>query len=164
MNVWLTKALEAIHVSPGSPAAAAVQKQLQESGLLQHLGTRLDAAATHLKVKAQLAASCKAAVQAVTSDPPSITAVSTPIMELSRVLLGSDRSCAVLLRTFQLASCVLSPTRDFSMEVVLPAVPAAARLVLSVFQTHSKIQELGQQPMLQHGPLQVAYNICWPTH
>lgn len=43
LDVWLTKAVTAIAASPASQAAAAVRQQLQDSGLLQHLGAGMDA-------------------------------------------------------------------------------------------------------------------------
>src|SRR5690349_7715715 len=48
LNAWLEKAAAPMRASPGSRAAAAVRQQLQESGLLQHLGPGMDAAAARL--------------------------------------------------------------------------------------------------------------------
>jgi hypothetical protein len=161
LNVWLTQAVQVMRVSPGSRAAAAVRQQLQESALMQHMGTGLNAAAGVLEIRAGpqlVAACCSASADAVTPENIGTTDAATSMMQMSQALLESDRSCGCLLRTFQLASCVLSPTGDFSIEAALPAAPAAVRLMHKVFQAYSKMQELTKQSSLQHGLWQLAYS------
>jgi hypothetical protein len=157
--VWLNQAVEVMRVSPESRAAAAVRQQLQDSGLVQHLGTALQAAADALELRAAMTACCSASADPVPNmDGAGTTEVLTCMMKASQALLESDHSCGCLLRMFQLASCVLAPKGDFSIEAALPAAPAAVRLMLKAFQAHSKIQEVTQQPLLQHGLWQGAYS------
>jgi hypothetical protein len=56
LNLWLTKALDTMRASPGSQAAAAVRQQLQDSGLMQHLGTGMNEAASCPRLESALAA------------------------------------------------------------------------------------------------------------
>jgi hypothetical protein len=68
--------------------------------------------------------------------------------EASEFMLQSDKSWTWMLQTFQLASSVLSSTGVVSLDVALPATPAAVNMMLEVFKACSEIQALGQQPLL----------------
>jgi hypothetical protein len=147
LTIWLQKAKDAAAASPASRAAAAVRQQLQDSQLLQRLGPAMDAAAAQLT----------AAVAAATTAPSSSSGSSGSTAEFAATQQGSelysllrqaDCHCVLLLRTFLLASCVLSSTGRFSLEAALPAAPAAVRLMLSVFQACSKLQQLRLQQLL----------------
>ena len=68
--------------------------------------------------------------------------------ELYSLLRQADCHCVLLLRTFLLASCVLSSAGRFTLEAALPAAPADVRLMLSIFKACSRLKQLGLQQLL----------------
>jgi hypothetical protein len=133
-----------------------VRQQLQESQVLQHLGTAMDAAAARLTaaVAALAAASSNSGSSHAggsssggsgssdnSSGPSSTEQVS--IQQLTLDVMGENFQSSCMLKILLLASYPLSPTGIFSIQAVLPAAPAAMRMMLTVFQNYHR------QPPLQ---------------
>ena len=147
---WLAQAVDAIHASPASRAAAAVRQQLLDSRLLQHLGPAMDAAA------AGLTAAVTALEAAVTISTSTSTALSRSTQQdsmqrLLRNLAQADTQCDRVLKIFWFVSNVLSPADDVNVHAMLPAAPAAVRFVFKGFQCRSRVQQIRQR--LQQGQL-----------
>lgn len=124
-----------------SRAAASVRQQLQVSGLLQHLATAMDAAAARLTAMADAGCSSRNS-SASSSSHSDGTAGTSPALQLSTL----DSCCQLMLRDFTgLTSWLSSAPGRVSLQAALPAAPAALRLVLTVFQTHHRLQQLQQQ-------------------
>jgi hypothetical protein len=148
LNAWLTIAEAASKASLQSHAAATVRQQLQESGLLQHLGPGMDAAAAHLTAAVAAVADVATATAGGGSSSGSTTAVSSTSQlgspqQLSYRVIVAGCCCDLLSATFQRVSCVLSQTGCFTLEAALLAAPAAAaRLALTGLQACSRFQQL----------------------
>lgn len=149
LDGWL--ATVSTTTAPGSRAAATVRQQLQETQLLQHLSTAMDAAAARLTAAA--AAALDAAAPATTgsssgrsaSTSPAASQCDSPMEEL----MSTVRCCRLLLSMFQELSKVISAHDNLSIAAALPAAPAAVRLSLAVCQAQGKLQQLSQHPLLQ---------------
>jgi hypothetical protein len=141
LHTWLVKANPLVINSPQSNAAAAVRQQLQESQLLQHLGTTMDAAAARLQDAAAASLSATTSGSSSSGGSSSSTGGSCSIEqgsipEATLYMIGETHHSSCLLKIFLLVNCPLSPSGTYSIEAVLPAVPAATRLMHSVFQTY----------------------------
>jgi hypothetical protein len=80
-------------------------------------------------------------VAKLASQMPTVSSSSTVGFEhlqreqvLTHCVNQADHQCGLLLQCLDLTSCVLSQTATFSLEVALPAAPAAVRLILAGFQ------------------------------
>jgi hypothetical protein len=158
LNLWLSKASAAINAPPAPRAAAAVRQQLQELQLLQHLGPAMDAATAQLTAAsaglAEAAAAALAKATAATGSSGNTMEASTS--EQATILIGhltmyanAATCCEALLQVFQLAGCVLAPTGKVTLAFVVPAAPAAVRMVLGIFQAlraRHQFQQQGLQP------------------
>jgi hypothetical protein len=116
-----------------------VRQQLQESQLLQHLGTAMDAAEARLKaaVAALAAATSNSGSSSSTGGKPgSSPTEQVSTQQLTLDVMGENFQSSCLLKLLLLASYPLSTTAPFSIQAALPAAPAAMRLVLTVFQNH----------------------------
>jgi hypothetical protein len=149
LNLWLSHAAAATATSPAPRAAATVRQQLQESQLLQHLGPAMDAAAARLT--AALAALAEAEASVFSS---SCTAGGSATQQASAGVLlqhiyvysAAETCCQCLLKTFRLACYVLAPTGGVhTAPAVMPAAPAAVRMILTIFQVLRSRQQLQQQ-------------------
>lgn len=144
LDGWL--ATVSTTTAPGSRAAATVRQQLQETQLLQHLSTAMDAAAARLTAAA--AAALDAAAPATTgsssgrsaSTSPAASQCDSPMEEL----MSTVRCCRLLLSMFQELSKVISAHDNLSIAAALPAAPAAVRLMLTVLQANSRLQLMQQ--------------------
>ena len=158
LHTWLAKAGPPTRASPDSHAAVAVRQQLQESQLLQHLGTAMDAAAVRLTAAAAAAAlaaassnsggsssdsgsssssssnSSSGGSSANTRGSSSTEQVST--QQLTLDIVGENFHSGCLLKLFMLATFPLSAKAPFSIQAALPAAPAALRLMLTVYQNY----------------------------
>jgi hypothetical protein len=144
LNLWLDTAVATMRGSLGSRAAAAVRQQLQDSGLLQHLGPAMDAAAARLTAAVAALAAASSGSSGTSTALPSTTQRDSMQLLVSCVE-KADKLCGLLLEACQLTSSVLSQQARFSFEPALAAAPAAMRLILTGFQACSKLQLLWQQ-------------------
>jgi hypothetical protein len=134
MVLWLSKAQPAGIASPESRAATTVRQQLQDSQLLQHLATNLDAAAARLTAAA--AAFAEAAANSTTTAGADAMQHATIVVQCSSDFTNAESVCKSLLQIFRLASCVLSQTGKFTIPVALPAAPTAVRTALTIFRVY----------------------------
>ena len=151
VGFWIETAYVAITASPGSRAATSVRQQLQDSQLLQHMASCMDAAAALLT-----AAAAAVAAAAANSGGSTLGAAGTLQDRISFQRLGcfvnTAACCRCLLQYFHLTSCVLSdrqgaPPGMFVLPAALPAAPAAVRLIITLLQAYGRLQ---QQQQLQH--------------
>jgi hypothetical protein len=139
LTAWLERMEILIRTSPTSPLAASVRQQLQRSGLLQHMSAVLTDATDSLT-----AAEAAAVGEAACSNGSSSSS-STRIVDIAvKSFAASLNHATGLLELFHQACLRMDPPTitSFSMEAALPAAPAAVRLILTTFQTHSRLQQL----------------------
>jgi hypothetical protein len=138
LHAWLYVALTALRASPTSRAAATVRQQIVDSGLLEHLGPGMVAAADHHKA----AVAALSAATPIPADRPNRIQLVAALLE---GINATETCCSSLLGAFQLLSSVLQTEGLATCRVAWPAAPAAACLILTVCQTHSQLQTLRQQ-------------------
>lgn len=151
LNAWLAIAVLAMRTSSASRAAGAVRRQLQDSGLPQHLSACMDAAAVQLTGAVAALAAAAAATPGCSSHDPAaepLTTLQDRIEAPSCNVNWADVYSTKLLLTYELVSSVLSPEGVFKFEAALPAAPGAVRLMLGIYQAHSGLQQLKQQQQL----------------
>jgi hypothetical protein len=141
MACWLASANRTIAGSRESCLWDNMREQLQRSGLLQHLGAILTDAADALTAAAA-AAFGEAASQSNNRD--SIVASSTPqLLSPATNLHMAVKTVGSLLRAFVDCSMLLCPPEvSFNLDALLPAAPAAVRLILTTYQTCSSFEQL----------------------
>jgi hypothetical protein len=117
---------------------ASVWRQLQESGLLQHLAVSMADAADELSVMTECSASCgngsSSGSDSSTSTGADWASECRPNLVLSHaqaLLSNYSKTCSLLIPAG--VSCL-------SLDVALPAAPAAARLSLAVLRACSRQQ------------------------
>jgi hypothetical protein len=151
LNMWLGQVMVAVLASPESHAVASVVQQLQESQLLQQMAAGMDAAAARLTAAVAALTAATAITDSTNSSSSSSTAMNPHVqLDIIQQQLSYSavqfESCLIELQNVYMVSCTLSPTGTFKLSAALPAAPAAVRLILTTFQSYSKLQQLLQQP------------------
>jgi hypothetical protein len=147
LEMWLNSVKHLAQGSNVSSVAASVQRQLHDSNLMQHLEAGMKVAVAQLTaaVSAVAAAAASTRTSGSTLVPNQARQVRTQQLAMSVTVEDSVIGyCSCLLNCFFRSGCMLGPAAGelVNIQRILPAAPAAARLILSLFQTHSQLQQL----------------------
>jgi hypothetical protein len=153
LHAWLSQVIVAVVASPESQAVASVVQQLQESQLLQHLGPGMDAAAARLTAAV---AALTAATVTTDSSSSSTTSTSSTQHDIIQQQLScceiEAECCLIELQNLYMASGTLAPKGTSKLSPALPVAPSLIRLILTTFQSYSKLQQQLQQLQQQEQP------------
>jgi hypothetical protein len=129
---YLPRSLEIINNTKASRMEASLRQQLQESRLLQHMASMMTDITDELTV-----AAAAAFADAAPSDNP--TAARSAANGFRAVLGTAGDLLQILMR---ITNVLNSTALNCCLQAALPIAPAAVRLILTVFQTCSRFQQL----------------------